>query len=76
MIISTEQKNNISVAVVESDELILTDIQSTLDFIVTIEYETGCDRIALNKSAITDDFFKLSTRSRGRNTAKVYQLPC
>jgi hypothetical protein len=61
MIITKEQKNNITVAVVESEEILINDIQSALDFIVNIGYETACDRIALNKSAITEEFFKLST---------------
>jgi hypothetical protein len=36
-----------------------------LDFIATIQYETGCNNIILNKSAICEDFFDLSTRLAG-----------
>lgn len=54
-------KNNINVAVVNSDELLITDIQSALDLIMTIKYETECANIAINKEAIIDDFFILST---------------
>lgn len=40
-------------------------MQSALDFIATVGFETGCKRIILNKSAICDDFFDLSTRLAG-----------
>lgn len=55
------KKNNIEVAVVSSDKLLITDVQSALDFIMTVKYETGCSNIAINKEAIVDDFFVLST---------------
>ncbi len=55
------RKNNVEVAVVNSDKLVITDVQSALDFIMTVKYETGCDKIAINKEAVVDDFFVLST---------------
>lgn len=55
------RKNNIEIAVVSSDELVITDVQSALDLIMTVSYETGCTNIAINKEAIIDDFFVLST---------------
>lgn len=54
-------KNNIEVAVVSSDEQLITDVQSALDLIMTVKYETGCTNIAVNKGAVTNDFFVLST---------------
>ncbi len=54
-------RNNTSIALVQSDEVIITDVQSSLDLISTIKYETGCNHMALNKAAITENFFKLST---------------
>ena len=36
-----------------------------LDFIASVHYETGCNRIVLNKTAISQDFFDLSTRIAG-----------
>ena len=58
-------KNNVSVAVIHSDEHLITDVQSALDLIMSVKYETGCTDIALNKSAIVDDFFILSTCMAG-----------
>ena len=39
----------------------ITDAQSALDLVMTIKYETGCTNIAINKEAVADDFFVLST---------------
>ena len=55
------KKNNTEVAVVSSDELLITDVQSALDLTMTVKYETGCTNIAINKKAIVNDFFVLST---------------
>lgn len=48
------------IAIVNSDEIIIKDVQSAIDFIMTIKYETNCNKIALNKNAIIEDFFILS----------------
>ena len=55
------KKYNTEVAVVSSDELLITDVRSALDLIMTVKYETGCTNIAVNKEAIVNDFFVLST---------------
>ncbi len=59
------KKHNTEVAVVNSDELLITDVQSALDFIMTVKYETDCTNIAINKEAIVEDFLILSTRLAG-----------
>jgi len=48
------------IAIVKSDEIIIKDVQSAIDFIMTIKYETNCNKIALNKNAVLEDFFILS----------------
>lgn len=53
--------NNKEVAVINSDELLITDVQSALDLVMTVKYETGCTDIAVNKEAVVPDFFVLST---------------
>lgn len=55
------KRNNTEIAVVSSDELLITDVQSALDLIMAVKYETGCTNIAINKEAIVNDFFVLST---------------
>lgn len=54
-------QNHTMVAVVESKECLITDVQSALDFMVEVKYGTGCTNIALNKEAFAEDFFVLST---------------
>lgn len=65
MKIEVIKKNDTEVAVVYSDELLITDVQSALDLIMTIKYETGCTDIAINKEAITNDLFVLRTGLAG-----------
>lgn len=55
---NTRRINNI--VIIDSNEVIIEDTQSAIDFIMTIKHETGCNKIALNKEAICDDFFILS----------------
>lgn len=55
------KRNNIEAAIVSSDELLITDVQSALDLIMTVTYETGCSNIAVNREAVINDFFVLST---------------
>lgn len=65
MNINLISKNGIEIALVQSDEVLITDVQSALDFIATINYQTGTHRIILNKSAICEEFFDLKTRLAG-----------
>jgi len=50
-------KNDKKIAIIHSDEVLIKDVQSALDLMMTVQYETDCDRIVLNKSAICEDFF-------------------
>ena len=59
------EKNGHSIAVIKSSEPVLTSVQDALDLMATVEYETGCERMALEKSALAEDFFILSTRLAG-----------
>lgn len=59
------EQNGVEIAFVTSNEELITDVQSALDFMATVSYEVGCNRIILNKSAICEDFFDLKTRLAG-----------
>lgn len=65
MNITIIQNNKFEIAVVNSHEVLITDVQSALDLMATISYDTGCYRIIINKSAIIDEFFDLKTRLAG-----------
>ncbi len=57
--------NGIDIAVVSGDEMVIVDTQSALDLAMTVKYETGAERIVIDKSVICGDFFILSTGMAG-----------
>lgn len=59
------KEQDIDIAIVSSSQILITDLQSALDFIATISYETGCNSIIINKSAICEEFFQLKTKLAG-----------
>lgn len=54
------EKNGIACAVVNSDELVITDTQSALDVLMSAKYDLGTKNIVINKKMIIEDFFILS----------------
>ncbi|WP_147534566.1 DUF4180 domain-containing protein [Bacillus marasmi] len=65
MNIKKTEANGHIIATAQADSIILKDEQSALDVIMSISFETGCNRIALNKESISEDFFNLSTKLAG-----------
>ena len=65
MKITKINNNGVDIALVTSDELLITDVQSALDLIATVGYEARTNRIIIDKSAIDEQFFDLSTRIAG-----------
>lgn len=59
------ERNGKQIAVFAGDELLLKSEQDALDLIGTVRYETGCTRLAIDKRAIPEDFFILSTGLAG-----------
>ncbi len=57
--------NNENIALVQGEGPILTDAASALDLLASVRYETGCDRLIIEKSAICEDFFRLSSGLAG-----------
>ncbi|WP_099469563.1 DUF4180 domain-containing protein [Konateibacter massiliensis] len=58
-------ENGVNLAVVSDNDKIIVDTQSALDLVMTVNYETGAERIVLNKENIAEDFFVLSTGMAG-----------
>ncbi len=65
MHIQTMEIGGAVIAIVESGEKLITDVQSALDLIATVQYESGSKRIVLDKSAVADEFFILSSGLAG-----------
>lgn len=57
--------NGIDIAVISGEEKLITDTQSALDLAMTVKYETGALRIVIDKRAVCEDFFILSTGVAG-----------
>ncbi len=55
----------INIAVVRNDTLVISDVQSALDLLATVQYEVDSKRIIIHKSLISESFFDLKTRLAG-----------
>ncbi|MHC6180959.1 DUF4180 domain-containing protein [Clostridium sp. JNZ X4-2] len=68
--------NGSEIAIVNSNEVLISDVQSALDFMMSVNYETGSHSIVINKEAVIEDFFVLSTRLAGEILQKfiTYQF--
>ena len=71
-----ETKKIKDIAIVKSNEIVIKDVESAIDFMMSVKYETNCNKIALNKEAVVEDFFILSTGLAGEILQKFinYQM--
>lgn len=53
------------VAVVSSENKVITDVDSALDLLMSAKYEAGAERIVVDKKLIAEDFFVLSSGLAG-----------
>ncbi len=60
MQLSKIEKNGIVCAVVNSNELVITDAQTALDVLMSAKYDVGTKNIVIDKKLIVEDFFILS----------------
>ena len=60
MQLSKIEKNGIICAVVNSNELVITDAQTALDVLMSAKYDVGTKNIVIDKKLIVEDFFILS----------------
>ncbi len=59
------ERNNTVCAVVQNNKVVITDVQSALDVLMTAKYGIGTNNIVIDKALITEDFFVLSTGLAG-----------
>lgn len=76
MQITRIERDGLALALVYSAEQVIRDTQSALDWMMSVQYETECRCLVLNKEAISDDFFVLSTCLAGEILQKFinYQV--
>jgi hypothetical protein len=65
MKITTLEQNGKTIVRVVNEEILITDVQAALDLMATVRYETGADRMILDKGAICEEFFDLKTKLAG-----------
>ena len=65
MTITTIEKNGIVCAIVNSNDTVITDVQSALDILMTAKYVAGTKNIVISKKLIVEDFFFLSSGLAG-----------
>lgn len=53
-------QNGKKIAVITGDKKIINDVQSALDLIMTVKYESETNLIVVDKNVIIEDFFVLS----------------
>ncbi len=63
--------NNNDICIIESDEIIITDEQSVLDLMATVQYEKDCDKMIVYKTSVDEKFFDLKTKTAGNILQKV-----
>lgn len=71
MKIDTLRKDGILIAVVTAPNSSICDGQRALDFLMTVQYETGTHNIIVNKEALPEDFFQLNTGIAGDVLQKI-----
>ncbi|MDF9556825.1 DUF4180 domain-containing protein [Bacillus tropicus] len=55
----------INIALVRSDTVVISDVQTALDLMATVQYEVDAKHIVIDKSLISESFFDLKTRLAG-----------
>ncbi len=65
MTIKQIEKNNVVCAIIQSANVVIADVQSALDLLMTVNYEAGTKNIAVDKKLVAEDFFILSTGLAG-----------
>lgn len=58
-------ENGLSLAVISSDEPVMIDGPSALDLAMTVKYQTGASSLILDKRAVCEEFFILSSGLAG-----------
>ncbi|MDQ0889840.1 hypothetical protein QFZ81_004928 [Paenibacillus sp. V4I9] len=65
MNIRVDQQNDSKVAIVESFDILIRNVQDALDLMASIKFNHDSYKIVIRQSNITEDFFELKTRLAG-----------
>lgn len=65
MTIKKTMVNGLTIAIIDSDQPVITDTASALGLVMSVRYETQTDLVAIRKEAVAESFFILSTGLAG-----------
>lgn len=65
MKMTVDQQGESRVAIIESDEIVIANVQDALDLMATVSYHEDCYKMLIRKSNINEDFFELKTKLAG-----------
>lgn len=65
MKLEIKQKNGRTVACIKQTTPVICDVQSALDLLMQVRYETDSTCLCINKEAVCEDFFRLSSGIAG-----------
>src|ERR1700738_2038000 len=65
MNITIDQKSDSKVAIVESSEILIHNVQDALDLMASVNYDYECYKIMIYQSSLTEEFFDLRTKLAG-----------
>ncbi|MGO4548334.1 DUF4180 domain-containing protein [Paenibacillus sp. 2TAB23] len=65
MKMTVDQQGESRVAIIESGEIVIANVQDALDLMAAASYHEDCYKILIRKSNIHEDFFELKTKLAG-----------
>lgn len=65
MQVTTDQRGASKVAIIESEGVVIADVQDALDLMATVNYETEAYKLLIDKHGLSEDFFELRTKLAG-----------
>ncbi|MFD7525030.1 DUF4180 domain-containing protein [Paenibacillus chitinolyticus] len=76
MNITVDQRQDSKIAVVSSEDVVISSVNDALDLMADIRYHHECDKVLLRKEQLAEDFFELKTKLAGDILQKYinYQL--
>ncbi|MFC9710639.1 DUF4180 domain-containing protein [Paenibacillus sp. NPDC056933] len=65
MNITIDQQGSSKVAIIESSDIVINNVQDALDLMASVNYTDNAYKMLINKSNLTEDFFELKTKLAG-----------
>ncbi|MCL6663041.1 DUF4180 domain-containing protein [Paenibacillus polymyxa] len=65
MNITIDQQGNSKVAIIESNGIVINNAQDALDLMASVRYTDDADKLIIDKTNITEEFFELKTKLAG-----------